>query len=258
MKARGRVPTPEDGVANGAVGGPGDAGSTPDGNDSLASVLATVAHQMSQPLTALRGTLELTLLKGRSAADHRRAAGKALASAERLAVIVQSVRELADACSPPGELEMISLDLLGQAVAEDMAPVAEARGVKVDCSESSPAVVRGVRHTLYLAVLKVLHFSVLRSSSGQKVRVAMALTNEQADLMVKDEGPPIPNLNCGPFFELLNHDPASVRPVPDMSWDLVVARMTVETMGGSLTAENATPSGCQFHIRLPLSPSEPQ
>ena len=58
------------------------------GRDESSALLAAIAHRLSQPLTALRGTLELARLKATSVAEYRSAVEKALESAERLAWLV--------------------------------------------------------------------------------------------------------------------------------------------------------------------------
>src|SRR5260370_7367584 len=56
--------------------------------------LSNIIHRLSQPLTALRGSLELRLLTEGDAADYRLALKEAFAQAEDLVPLLSSLREL--------------------------------------------------------------------------------------------------------------------------------------------------------------------
>ncbi len=60
-------------------------------------LVADQIHKMSQPLTALHGTVELALLSERTAEGFRAALEESLEQLTRLNVIVSSLRDLADA-----------------------------------------------------------------------------------------------------------------------------------------------------------------
>lgn len=68
-----------------------------DSADSWPRLVAERVHQMSQPLTALQGTVELALLSERTAEGYRAALEESWEQLTRLNGIVSSLRDLADA-----------------------------------------------------------------------------------------------------------------------------------------------------------------
>ena len=65
--------------------------------DGLPRLVAEQVHNMSQPLTALQGTVELALLSEHTAGGYRAALEESLKQLTRLNDIVSSLRDLADA-----------------------------------------------------------------------------------------------------------------------------------------------------------------
>jgi len=222
-------------------------------SSSLSAVLATVVHQMSQSLTALRGTLELALLKARTTTDFRQAAQKALGSADRLAAVIQSAGELAEACPCADEASVLDFGTLSREVIEDIRPVAEARGVTVRLVDAVRIEVQANRERLYNAMLKMLNFATSRSPDRGKVLVSLKSASGQAFLSIRDEGPPIPAAELGSLFEIAKINPKLLGGAPEMLWDLPAARKLVESSGGSVAVESIAPRGCRILVRLPLA-----
>ncbi len=219
----------------------------------LSSVLATVVHQMSQPLTALRGTLEIALLKGGSARDFRLAAQKAMAAAERLAKILQSAGELAEACEPREDERLTDLRGLVRDILEDLAAIAESQGVTLRATDFPDIAVCADRERLSSALIKVLNFSLLRTPKLVSVELAVSPQGESVKLTVLDDGESIPPASLGKLFEVPRINSASSAIPLDALWDLAVARKQLEGLGGFITAENRPGKGCRVEIRLPLT-----
>ena len=238
-----------------AKGGPSGlaAGETPEVREAgaIPSILASVAHQMSQPLTALRGTLELALLKASSIREHRISEEKALAAAEELARILQGVRELAEAYTPVGESVPVELSELVREVVEDLRPVALSRRVAIQLDAAPGMDVLGDRPRLYGALLKLVHLAVERSSPRSGVRVSLRVAGEDAQIAVEDEGPHYPEGSRAGWPDL-----SLMTEAPEVIWELGAAAKMVESSGGLLTTENLAPQGRRIIVRLPLRSEE--
>jgi len=79
--------------------------------------LGGVAHRLSQPLTALRGSLELALRTELSAQDSRAALEQAFELTELLVQLMRSLRELAEAARTDAPAKLLSLrDLVQETV----------------------------------------------------------------------------------------------------------------------------------------------
>ena len=238
MKSGQRVASAESTVKDGPAGL--SAGETPEVREAgaIPSILASVAHQMSQPLTALRGTLELALLKASSIREHRISEEKALAAAEELARILQGVRELAEAYTPVGESVPVELSELVREVVEDLRPVALSRRVAIQLDAVPGMDVLGDRPRLYGALLKLVHLAVERSSPRSGVRVSLRVAGEDAQIAVEDEGPHYPEGSRAGWPDL-----SLMTEAPEVIWELGAAAKMVESSGGLLTTEKSCAAG---------------
>ncbi len=220
----------------------------------VSSLLAAMAHRMSQPLTAVRGRLELVLLKGRNLSDYRLATEKALAAAEELATIVQSVGELAEAYSPSGKVGPADLCVLARQVVEDLTPIAQSRQVTLTLNDPPRMNVISDGEMLYQGLLKIVQFAILRSPARGRVAVLPSPSAEDASLSIEDEGRHIPEAILRVLFEDVSLDSLHQESVPNQYWNLFVAQQMIAAAGGSLAAGNIATRGCRYCIRLPLDP----
>ncbi len=72
--------------------------------------LAAMAHRLSQPMTALRGGIELGLLGKRSVADYRSLLEQSLQLADGMAQLIVSLRDLGESGAPAGDSQCVLLE----------------------------------------------------------------------------------------------------------------------------------------------------
>ena len=99
------------------------------------SLASDVFHQLSQPLTALLCSLELSLTRDQTLEEFRFSVEAALQNAERLRQHLLLLRELSDADDPGDMSAPVDLQQLLQALQEDLLPVFESAGghINVEC-----------------------------------------------------------------------------------------------------------------------------
>ena len=221
------------------------------GRDESSALLAAIAHRLSQPLTALRGTLELARLKATSVAEYRSAVEKALESAERLAWLVQSLRELAEAGVPAGERVPTILDEVADSVLEDLRPLAASRGVHVATRLERGLLARTYPERLSQALLKVLYHSILRSPEGKTVRMELHARQDDAQWVITDEGAPYSIANAEHFVETLSAGQDLPGGSGESVLGLVTAKQFIEALGGSLSVESLGDRESRVLIYLP-------
>ena len=220
--------------------------------DESVSLLAAIAHRLSQPLTALRGTLELARLKAKSVAEYRSAVEKALESADRVAWLLQELRELVEASAPAGERVSVNLDQVTDSVVEDLRPIAASRGVSIESRLDKGLEVQTHPERLHQALLKVVHYAILRSPAGKKVRFELRSVPDGAQWMISDDGAPFPFAVTELSVSTLFAGQSSAGSPGESVLGLVTARQLVEALGGSLTVENSASLGGRVVIHLPI------
>jgi two-component system heavy metal sensor histidine kinase CusS len=224
------------------------------GQGEWASLLAAIAHRLSQPLTALRGTLELARLKAKSAAEYRAAVEKALESADRVAWLLQELRELAEASAPAGEVALTNLDEVTGSVLEDLRPLAAARGVVIENRLEKSFEARTYPEHLYQVLLKAVHHAILRSPEGKTVRIDLRSVPDGAQWVIADEGAPFPFAETELALNTLLAGQHFAGGLGESVLALVTAKQFIEALGGSLSVQNSAEGENRVLIHLPGHP----
>jgi signal transduction histidine kinase len=99
--------------------------------DESRQLVSDLFHQLSQPLTTLCCSLELTLLQNSTPEQYSELVNRALDQAERVSWLATALRELFDAGQPGPDLEVLELRRVVQDAVSDLLPVAESAGVEV-------------------------------------------------------------------------------------------------------------------------------
>lgn len=219
-----------------------------------AALLTCLSHELGQPLTILWGCLEMALEKSRQGADCCQELQEALAECEALSMHLRALGELAEAELPCEPWEATLLGALVKELAEEIAPLAETRGVRfsMEC-EANPAV-RGNAQRLRQAVLHVLGAAIQAGGKGACVRLCVSDLGTEDGVTIATSAPPH---SLEEWERLL--DPFSPRDAGSVKLfrhglGLAVARRTCQSFGGGV--EPVSVPGCPWgvRLRLPLVP----
>lgn len=129
--------------------------------------VSDVFHALSQPLTALRCSLELALVQGGDASVYRAALEEALKQAERVSSCAEFLRVMAEA-EDPGEVAGCSLAACVASVVEEFAPVFESSGIAISATADDGVRVLADEEKLYRAIFLALDYG---AASGGDVGV---------------------------------------------------------------------------------------
>lgn len=211
-----------------------------------AAGLPSVIHRLSQPLTALRGSLELGLLTKGSAADYRRALQEALAQADHLVHLINWLREMVDAGEGGEADEGAQLEDLVKTAREEIEPLAATRGVTLILESHTDSNVRGSVKWLRHAVYRVIHHAVERSAERGTVHISLSNRDGEVHLRVSDRGPAarsgeLEHLARASSLGQLFAD-ASKRGTLDWA----MAKLIFEVQGGVARVECEPGQGCCF------------
>jgi C4-dicarboxylate-specific signal transduction histidine kinase len=136
------------------------------------SPMAHLLHALNQPLTGLQCSLELAAAGPRPIEQYVRTLRDGLELTSRMRMLVEALRELADAQpSNTEEIAEFPLDALLRDTADELTPAAESRGLHLRLLTAAPLVVRASR-----GLLAPLMFRFLES--------ALSLARENCDLQI--------------------------------------------------------------------------
>jgi signal transduction histidine kinase len=204
------------------------------------SFVSDVFHKLSQPLTALHCSLELSLARDESAEEYRASVEAALQNADRLRQSLLLMRELSDAEDPGDRSAPVALHKLLLDLREDLLPVFESAGVDFDVT-CDPIQVLGNEGKLTRAFFYLLEYLQrsspqsslnvsVRQNNGLQVEVRMTLFHPVA---AADSGEDV----C---------DPAS-------AGEVEIARRTFRTVGGDLVLVESASEQIVWIASLPLA-----
>jgi signal transduction histidine kinase len=221
---------------------------------ALGTLAAGVAHEIRNPLTAIKArlyTLRRTLNPGGAHEDVEAITGEV----DRLERIVRDVLGYARPAEPARDRVELSAWL--REFARFAEPEIMSRGIAFSCTASTTAVV-GVDANQLRQVMLNLVRNAQEALNGRRGRIEVALHREHVELRgrradvavltVTDDGPGIPLKIQSRLF-----DPFFTTKAAGTGLGLSIVSRLVENHGGEITFQSAPGSGTRFAVRLPLS-----
>ncbi|WP_439886882.1 sensor histidine kinase [Pseudomonas sp. MBLB4123] len=220
---------------------------------ALGQMSAAMAHEINQPLTAMRmqlGSLRLLLDGGREN-EVREGLQRIDGLLQRLAGLTGHLKTFARK-SPAGLAERLRLSEVLEQALQLLAPRLRSEQVELRRAIDGELQVLGDAIRLEQVLLNLLH-NALDAMAGAERRVldlVLRREGEQCLLTVADSGGGIPGERLGQVFEPF----FTTKPVGQgLGLGLAVSYGIVRELGGSLEAANGE-RGAVFSLRLPLAP----
>jgi hypothetical protein len=155
------------------------------------SPLAHLLHALNQPLTGLQCSLELAVAGPRPNEQYVRTLREGLELTGRMRILVEAIREVAEAPPDRKELDLLRLDELLRSTVSDLLPVAQAKGVRLSLENQSPLPLRADCGSLTTLLFRFLDSVLSLAGEGSDLRIVAAPDRDQASLVVSwHPGPP--------------------------------------------------------------------
>jgi signal transduction histidine kinase len=225
---------------------------------STAGVLtASIAHEINQPLGALRANAETIQLMMESATpdmdEIREIVTDIRRDEERASAVILRLRSLLK--KTPFEIRDIDFNDVVRGTIDLVAGVATARQVEFGSSLSAvPLPVKGDPIQLQQVILNLIVNAMDATSDlpagKRRVLIWTTYKDKSAEASIADCGPGIPPDDVKRVF-----DPLFTTKAGGMGMGLSIARTIVEAHRGKLSAENPPGGGALFRIELPLNAS---
>ena len=220
--------------------------------------LATVSHELRNPLNAILGWAKLLLHRDLPDDVHRH-----LATIERnaraQARLIEDVLDISRIISGKLSLELREANV-GQAVAdavESARPLAEGKGVALESNVVQGLEIRADQLRLQQIVSNLLSNAVKFTPPGGRIVVEASLVSGWLRLTVADTGEGIePGLLSLIFEPFRQADASTTRRHAGLGLGLAIVKELVHAHGGSVRAESrGRGMGATFVVELPKRPS---
>ncbi|MEA3015844.1 MAG: hypothetical protein QOI38_566 [Sphingomonadales bacterium] len=235
-----------------------------DRNDALeqadrvkTAFVSNMSYELRTPLTSIGGFAEM--LAGGYAGDLPPAAGDyvgaILESVARLGALIDNVLDLTQSDSGSLLLAEEEVDLAGlcREAADDVRPRAQRKAIDFAVEvDGSVGAVTGDRKRLAQALGNVLSNALLYTDEGGRVLLHADGEDDEARIVVSDNGRGIPPADQARVFDRFNRSAEEgTGGEPAVGLGLPLARQFVEAHGGSIELHSELGQGTAVIIRLP-------
>lgn len=223
--------------------------------DALDRFVADASHELRTPLTTLRSVGEVGLRRSRTVEEYREIIGSMLEEAQRLQQLIHRLLELATAegGAPVVHRSEIQLDAYVTTCVAELAVLAEYKNQRltvdaVACSATTDPVL------LRQALQNLVDNAIKYSPPDSAIRVKVGATDTEVHIFVTDEGPGIsPESRTRLTERFFRPDRGRGRNSGGFGLGLSITKAYMRTLGGTLSFEQAEPTGSVFRLTLPRS-----
>lgn len=223
--------------------------------------LATLAHELRNPLAPLRTGLEVLDLAQGDAAKSREV--RAMMK-RQLGVMVRLIDDLLDLSRVGrGLMELrehqIDLRIVASSAVETSRPLMNSRGHHLSVSlADEPVTVKGDATRMIQVLSNLLNNAAKYTPPGGRISLTVDKRDDIATVCVVDNGIGIPEEKLGDIFEMFRQIGSTPRSSESgLGIGLTLARKLVEMHGGTILAESdGIGMGSTFTVSLPLAVAE--
>jgi PAS domain S-box-containing protein len=221
--------------------------------------LSIASHELKTPLTSLQ--IELYAMRERLADDNRgderlgRKLERASRNADRLSGLVDTLLDVSRIATGRLTLKPERFDLVeaAQQVIDSMQGAAARAGCTMLFDPPAPIVGFWDRLRFEQVIMNLLS-NAFKYGAGQPITLALAATDGEAVLEVRDRGAGVAAQDLDRIFERFERA-SPMRHYGGLGLGLYVSREIVRAEHGTITVRNLPEGGACFQVRLPLDAS---
>jgi signal transduction histidine kinase len=220
--------------------------------------LATLAHELRNPLAPVRNAMQLLKLKGAGGKELQWATDVVDRQVSAMGRLIDDLMDVSRINQGRIELrrELVDLNRALTDAIETTQPLIDECGHKLTFTPAPPDVlVDADRARLAQVFMNLLNNAAKYMDRGGSIALGVAIEGEQVSVTVKDAGIGIPSHRLEGVFEMFSQEEAALsRSRGGLGIGLSLTRRLIELHGGQITAASGGPgTGSEFVVRLPLA-----
>lgn len=216
-----------------------------------------INHELKTPIASIQVCLEI-LLSHENLDERKRKEflQRCMSNTQRLKNLLADVAQLTRMEDAPDTIEKEPLDLASviAETASDCQPMAEQRGISIVNKVQCPLPFTGNR-TMLASVFRNLLDNAISYSGGDRIDIRVEnMSGNRITMTFSDNGIGVPPEHLPRIFERFYRiDKGRSRAAGGTGLGLAIVKNAVTLHGGSITVENARPSGLTFTITFPTA-----
>jgi two-component system sensor histidine kinase KdpD len=217
------------------------------------ALLASIAHDLRTPLTAIRVAASNLQAAWLTEADRREQSEVVLAEVSRLGRLFENILEMAriDAGAIAATERWVTLSEIVEAAREQLGPAL--RRHALDVAICADPLVRVDPRLTAAALAQLLANATQYAPEGSRVILTADVTADGLVLSVRDHGPGIAAADLPHLFERFYRGRDNTHRVTGTGMGLSIARGLIAAENGRIWAENCADGGARFTIAVPTA-----
>jgi signal transduction histidine kinase len=217
--------------------------------------LAALAHRLAQPMTALRGGIELGLMGKRSAADYRSLLEQSLQLADTMAQLIISLRDLGESGAPAGPSQSVLLEAMATEVLAEMGGVAESRDLRLQLQTEGTVKVCANPDRLREALQSLLAWVIQNSAGGGVIALQLSALEGEARVFLSPPRLDLQYLQVKVLTDITSPGLLFSHATKNGGLGWAINQRLVDGLGGKLEIlTDGLDAGC-ICVRIPLAPA---
>ena len=215
---------------------------------------ADASHELSTPLTIMRGEAEVALKSQRTPEEYRQVIETTIEEIERMSNIVDDLLTLSSIDSGEVRLSLsdVYLDEIITNVYDQGNVLAQDKNITIELDGVQHHLVRGDNHRLHQVFLNLIDNAIKYTSPGGKLRLTMIPDNDGVSITVADTGIGIGIDHLDKIFDRFYRvDKARSRELGGSGLGLSIVRSIVELHNGKVGVQSKLGEGSKFTVWLP-------
>ena len=223
-------------------------------NQAKSDFLSGMSHELRTPLNAILGFAQLFTYDRSLGEQHLANAAEINRAGKHLLSLIDQILDLSRIESGEADLslEPVSLERVLADCVNWVAPLAQERGINIECDLSQFAAINVLADSIRLkqVFLNLLSNAVKYNRDGGRVEVVSGAVDDQLRIGIRDSGAGISPERLKELFQPFNRLGAEFGSIEGSGIGLVISRQLLDLMKGELDIESEVGVGSTFWVSL--------